>query len=68
MGKTDGKRLDDGQGKDGVEMQLKRHGDKPGKGRHVVVSDVLALQWELQKVMRQVLGKGLQQKILWKCQ
>ena len=58
--------LGDGPGKDRLEMQLERHGDKPGEGRHVVRLDVLALQWELQKVMRQVLGKGLQQKILWK--
>ena len=44
MGKTDGKMLDDGQGKDGLETRLERHDNRPGVDQPVVVTGALAVQ------------------------
>ena len=44
MGKTDGKMLDDGLGKDGLEMRLEMHDSRPGVDQQEAATDALAVQ------------------------
>ena len=43
VGKTDWKMLDDGQGKDGLEMQREKHESRPGVDQQMVGTDALVV-------------------------